>query len=110
MTRAMQARKRQDRTLFYCPNGHSQHYLGETDAEKVRREMQQKVDAAERMTEWLRGQAAKDAKAAKTAKAALKKAETRINAGVCPHCNRTFSQLARHMQTKHPDVCAGHKE
>lgn len=25
-------------------------------------------------------------------------------AGVCPCCNRTFSQLSRHMQSKHPDV------
>lgn len=28
---------------------------------------------------------------------------TRANHGVCPCCKRTFSQLARHMKTKHPD-------
>lgn len=27
----------------------------------------------------------------------------RIHAGVCPCCNRTFSNLARHMSTKHPE-------
>lgn len=30
----------------------------------------------------------------------------RASAGVCPCCNRTFSQLARHMQTKHPTFIA----
>lgn len=27
----------------------------------------------------------------------------RASAGVCPCCNRTVSQMARHMQAKHPD-------
>lgn len=27
----------------------------------------------------------------------------RTAAGVCPCCNRSFVQLARHMKTKHPD-------
>lgn len=27
----------------------------------------------------------------------------RVKAGVCPCCNRTFQQLARHMKAKHPD-------
>jgi|GEM_PF-2697621 len=33
-----------------------------------------------------------------------RRAERRIHAGVCPHCNRTFVQLARHMKTKHQDA------
>lgn len=40
----------------------------------------------------------------KKAERAPKQAQTRIGAGICPCCNRTFSQLARHMQSKHPDV------
>jgi hypothetical protein len=32
-----------------------------------------------------------------------KRIEKRIHAGVCPCCNRTFQNLARHMNTKHPD-------
>lgn len=31
------------------------------------------------------------------------KANKRTKAGVCPCCNRTFKQLARHMETKHKD-------
>jgi DNA repair exonuclease SbcCD ATPase subunit len=28
----------------------------------------------------------------------------RVAAGVCPCCNRTFQQLAKHMANKHPEV------
>ena len=27
----------------------------------------------------------------------------RVKAGVCPHCHRTFQQVARHMASKHPE-------
>jgi len=33
----------------------------------------------------------------------LTRARKRAAAGVCPCCGRTFKQLARHMQTQHPD-------
>lgn len=34
-------------------------------------------------------------------KKSFKRMETRVAAGVCPHCNRTFKQLAAHMKCKH---------
>jgi len=46
---------------FYCPNGHVQHYLGETDAEKLKRTEQyledarSREDAANRSNSALRG-------------------------------------------------------
>lgn len=101
ITTSHQARLRSDRTTFHCPNGHNQWYPGETEAQKVRKEMQAKVDEANRLTEWHRAQASKDAKAAKKARAELKRTTTRIHAGVCTCCNRTFQNLARHMKTKH---------
>ena len=36
-------------------------------------------------------------------KAAKTRLKNRIAAGVCPCCNRSFVNLARHMNTKHPD-------
>jgi len=36
----------------------------------------------------------------------LKRVKRRINGGVCTCCNRTFTNLARHMKTKHPVVAA----
>ena len=36
-------------------------------------------------------------------KGALEKTKKRVSCGVCPCCNRSFSALARHMKTQHPD-------
>lgn len=35
-------------------------------------------------------------------KAAKTRLKNRIGAGVCPCCNRTFQNLARHMENQHP--------
>lgn len=36
----------------------------------------------------------------------LAKANRRASAGACPCCQRSFSNMARHMKTKHPDFIA----
>jgi hypothetical protein len=95
-------RRRRDHKTFYCPNGHPRVYLGESDAEKIKRLEREaaaerdakvrayaEVEAARRVNRALRGQATK-----------LRK---RISGGVCPCCNRTFVELGRHMATKHPE-------
>jgi hypothetical protein len=33
----------------------------------------------------------------------LNRTKRRVAAGVCPCCNRTFQDLSRHMENKHPD-------
>lgn len=91
----------------YCPNGHSQGWPKENSTEAKekrelerlrqqqarwddeRRELQLQGDTERRRTAAARGQVTK-----------LKK---RAAAGVCPCCNRTFSDLARHMSGKHPE-------
>jgi Fe-S oxidoreductase len=54
-----------------------------------------------------RDQAQADARAQKAAKTRIKndrdRIKTRVANGVCPHCNRTFQNLARHMASQHPD-------
>lgn len=40
------------------------------------------------------------------AKGQATKLRKRAANGVCPCCNRTFVQLARHMATQHPDYAA----
>lgn len=96
-----QSSLRQKRETFYCPNGHTQWYPGKTDAEKIREEMQAKLDEANRLLDWQTSQRHTAEKQARTATAKLKKQTKRINAGVCPHCHRTFKQLAAHMKCKH---------
>jgi len=37
----------------------------------------------------------------------LKTIKKRIHAGVCPHCNRHFQNVERHMKTKHNEKKGG---
>ena len=102
MLSSWDASLRDNKKTFYCPNGHSQSYIGKSAAEKVREEMQAKVDEANRLAEWERSQAQTARASERRAKAKLKAQTSRIEAGVCPDCNRTFKQLAAHMKSKHP--------
>ncbi len=90
---------------FFCPNGHSLSYKETTvkklekqlENEKQRREWAEKNEAAAREQE----QTARRAEAIVRGK--LKAQSERVKNGVCPCCNRTFQDLQRHMNTKHPD-------
>lgn len=90
---------KRERRSVYCPLGHQWHYVGKSDAEKVR-ELQDRLAAERAQHDQERATLKAQATRAKNAKARLEK---RAAAGVCPCCNRTFQQLARHMKTKHPD-------
>ena len=99
-------KRRDDGKLFWCPNGHSQSYR-KTNEQKLREELdaeKRRREQAERDAEWARS-AEKGARIQEgKAKAKLKRLETRVNAGVCPHCQRTFKQLAQHMKCKHAGI------
>lgn len=90
---------------FYCPNGHSQHYI-ETDVQKLQKEL-----ARERQNkEFYQRNAASEREARErterrlsAANGAKTRLRNRIKHGVCPCCHRTVKQLAAHMKTKHPD-------
>lgn len=89
---------------FYCPLGHGQVFTKTTQqkldealaqARRARQEAEARIgairdqaEAAERSNRALRGQNTK-----------LRK---RVSAGVCPCCNRSFQNLARHMTGQHP--------
>ena len=74
---------------FYCPNG---HFIGwnigglEKKLEEERRNRQR----AEQRNAMLQDEIAE-----------LTRQSKRVTNGVCPHCNRTFKDLQRHMKTKH---------
>lgn len=84
---------------FYCPNGHSQSYVGENEAQKLRRQLEAQRDETARQRS-LRDQADASARAYK---GAATRARNRSKNGVCPCCGRTFQQLARHMKSQHPE-------
>lgn len=92
-----------DHVNFFCPNGHSQHFMGETHEEKLKRELEVQrkfAENANKRREW----AEQEAKKAKEAETRAKKKLTRVKNGVCPCCNRSFQNLKRHMATKHPEA------
>lgn len=93
---------------FYCPNGHPQHYIGETEAQKLSREKKQveadlerekgralhfkgKYESTERSLTATRGVVTRK-----------KRQLDRVKNGVCPCCNRSFQNLMGHMKKEHP--------
>lgn len=95
-----------NRKTFYCPNGHPQFYTGETEEQKLKRELAQ----AEKDKAWYernytaqRKRADHERARANGYKGHATRITKRAKAGVCPCCNRTFKQLAQHMQTQHPE-------
>lgn len=86
---------------FYCPAGHKQFYGSNT--------LQKRLERAEQSAKWERARADSAKREAQRAemsrrayKGMLTKTKKRVAAGVCPCCNRTFQNLARHMAGQHP--------
>lgn len=97
--------QRSAKVTFYCGHGHSMCFAqGESEETKLRRErarLAQRIaerDDTIRMERGLRENAERSAAAQKGLVTRIK---NRVGHGVCPCCNRTFSDLARHMKSKH---------
>lgn len=95
--------RQKDGQSFYCPNGHSRVF-SETEAQKLQKE----VVRLKGEVEWQRGRVSakeKELVAQKGLTTKAKKKLARVENGVCPECNRTFANVARHMQTQHGIEC-----
>jgi hypothetical protein len=94
---------------FFCPAGHAQRYLAVSDKDRLEREL---ADERERLRVALlrRDSALQEAEHFRRSrdcmKGMLKKVSIRAKNGVCPCCKRTFSCLAAHMKSKHPEFSA----
>lgn len=107
MPSGFQRRRRDDHDWFYCPAGHQQHYIGETEAQKLQAKLDEANRRAARISARVDQETARaDHEAARVRgyKGALAKTKRRIAKGVCPGCNRSFPDLAAHIATKHPDL------
>ena len=99
------AKQRVSGGYHHCPNGHSQGWsAGESEIGRTRRErdllkqqIAQKDDEIKRQSR-LRDEAEQAVAAARTQAA---KQRIRAHAGLCSCCNRHFSNLERHMASKH---------
>lgn len=92
-----QRRRRDDRQSFYCPSGHKQHYVGKTEAQLLR----EQLERAERERDASKSVANSAIHERDQIARAHKSMRNRVMNGVCPCCNRTFQNLLRHMQTEH---------
>lgn len=88
--------------LFYCSNGHPQRFTT-SEVQRLREKLDEQTRAATHMAERAKQAEAAEQKAVRE----IKRMKKRSAAGVCPCCNRTFQQLARHMKAKHADFGDG---
>jgi hypothetical protein len=104
ITETTQKILRGEHSTFYCPNGHPNYYPGEKREEVLERQLQAANSEKERLNNRLELEKKKVA-GQKAAASRYRNDRDRImkraKAGVCPCCNRTFQNLARHMKTKH---------
>lgn len=102
--------KRSPRISFWCAYGHEQHFCeGPSDLDKMRQERDRLAQrVAERDDEIRRQRELREAAERRTAAARgqVTKIKNRVGHGVCPCCNRSFENLARHMNSKHPGFSA----
>ena len=91
--------RRRDHGSFYCPSGHRMSYRGLSDEEKLRKELERE----KRRAASAEGNAKRLEYQRRAALGQVTKIKNRVGRGVCPCCNRTFQNLARHMESKHPE-------
>lgn len=92
MTHDFKRRRLNDHKDFHCPAGHPQHYVGQSETQRLQGEVQR-----------LNGQVQEARRERDSIAKAHRKMRTRVMNGVCPCCNRSFDNLRRHMESQHPD-------
>lgn len=87
----------------FCSNGHQWGWPSgaeEKEREAIRLERDRLKQAAARLEDEISSERARAVAAEKK----YLQARRRAAAGVCPCCNRTFSNVQKHMLTKHANV------
>lgn len=95
MSRSFYNETRRTGKSWYCPSGHSLIWKGETT--------EKKLEAAQARQRHLEDQLRAAEAEAESVRVRLLRDRQRFANGVCPRCNRTFQNVARHMATQHPD-------
>lgn len=104
MDRALYDRCQESGRTFYCPNGHGQSFT-ETELSRLRKEtvsLKKQRDWAEDAYQREHQQHVETKREKANVKRQLTITRKRVANGVCPECHRTFQQLSRHMESKHP--------
>jgi hypothetical protein len=101
------ARRRKDHGVFYCPNGHQNYYSGDNAEEAAKKEAERLARVADSLrasNALLRDQRAAARRQATAYKGVATRVKNRADKGVCQHCNRSFSNVARHVAHMHGEV------
>lgn len=103
----------EDRGKFWCPNGHDQHFLGETEAQALAKQLKAKADELSREKHWreqadarvkdLSRDVARERNRVNGYKGAMARTKRRVANGRCPCCSEQFKNRESHMQTRHPN-------
>lgn len=106
------AERRNDHKTWYCPNGHPRVFRGESEAERLSRELERERANTARVEAWLalaRKREDSVTRARDMFRGKLNAMKERVGNGTCPCCRRNFANLRRHMASKHPTF-KGHEE
>lgn len=95
MSRDFYNRTKRTGETWYCPSGHPRIWTGQTT--------EAKLAAAEAQAVALGDQLQAAVEEAETTRVALLRERHRYANGVCPCCNRSFENIARHIRGQHPD-------
>jgi hypothetical protein len=76
------------------------HYPGKSEEEKLRAQLAHQREISDARALQLQ----KKDYQVRAARGQLTKFKKRVGRGVCPCCNRHFKDLARHMESKHPEL------
>jgi hypothetical protein len=99
-------RRRADGKDLFCPAaGHPMNF-GTTETERLRAQLasaERRLESRQATITHLRDQCDAAERATRAQRGVNTKLRKRISNGVCPCCNRTFADLAKHMAGQHPD-------
>ena len=104
LSRAFIAARRHDGNWWHCPNGHRWQFSEsiESQLKKEKLALEERLNAEKEWSRRMENDLGDERKKHAVTKGQLTKTRNRVQAGVCPDCNRHFSNVERHMQTKHP--------
>lgn len=89
---------------IYCPLGHEWIY-NDTIKKKLR-EAEEALERERNRVKATRDLLAQEERSHAATRGHVTRMKKREAAGVCPCCDRTFRQLARHMKGQHPEYVA----
>lgn len=91
---------------IYCPLGHV-FVFSETLDQKLKKKERELAEERRRV-EATRDLLHQEERSHTATRGHLTRAKKRAHGGACQYCNRTFSDLTRHMQSKHPEHASDH--